>query len=142
MKTQRLLIALTVCNLGLLAFVLAQVEVRFFGLRFRPRPVEVNSVGSVLRGRALEIVDDHGRVRSRLVVKPGSEVVELQLYNPEGIIQVKLGAGASGSGIFLGDETRQSGVQIIARQTGTPELPKTTSITLTSKDGQERLITP
>ena len=58
MKTQRLFIALAVLNLGLLVFLLAQIEVRFLGFRFLPRSVEVNSVGSVLRGRALEITDD------------------------------------------------------------------------------------
>ena len=34
MKFHRLLIALTVFNLGLLVFLLAQVEVRFLGFRF------------------------------------------------------------------------------------------------------------
>jgi hypothetical protein len=33
MKLQRLLIALTIANLGLLVFLLAQVEVRFPGFR-------------------------------------------------------------------------------------------------------------
>jgi hypothetical protein len=34
MKLQRLLIALTIFNLGLLVFLLAQIEVRFLGFRF------------------------------------------------------------------------------------------------------------
>ena len=41
MKLQRFLVALTVLNLGLLAFLLAQIEVRFLGFRFlrwRERP--------------------------------------------------------------------------------------------------------
>jgi len=57
-------------------------------------------VAPILRAQALELVDDHGQVRSRLEVKPG--------------------AGEDGSGMFLADETTQSGVQIIARQTSTP----------------------
>ena len=60
MKLQRFLIALTIVNLGLLVFLLAQVEVRFLGFRFLFRSAEVNSAGSVLRGRALEITDDEG----------------------------------------------------------------------------------
>src|SRR5258706_8018197 len=72
MKIQRLLIALTVFNLGLLAFLLAQIEVRFLGFRFLLRSVEVNSVGSVLRGRAIEITDDEGRVRASIKVYPAS----------------------------------------------------------------------
>ena len=36
MKLQRLLIALSIFNLGLLVFLLAQIEVRFLGFRFSP----------------------------------------------------------------------------------------------------------
>jgi len=41
MKIQRFLVVLSVFNLGLLVFLLAQVEVRFLGFRFVPRSVEV-----------------------------------------------------------------------------------------------------
>jgi len=44
--------------------------------------------------------------------------------------------------MFLADETTQSGVQIIASQNGTAEMTKTTGITMTSKNGQQRVITP
>ncbi len=79
MKFHRLLVALTVFNLGLLVFLLAQIEVRFLGLRFLLRSPEVNSAGSVLRGRGLEITDDEGefgrassfsRHRSCLMARP------------------------------------------------------------------------
>jgi hypothetical protein len=53
MKIQRLLIVLTLVNLALLIFTLAQM-----------RPAAAQSATPVLRGRALEIVDDHGRVRA------------------------------------------------------------------------------
>ena len=66
MKSHRLLVALTVFNLGLLVFLLAQIEVRFLGFRFLLRSPEVNSAGSVLRGRGLEITDDEGRVRASI----------------------------------------------------------------------------
>ena len=49
MKFHRLVLALTVFNLGLLVFLLAQIEVRFLGFRFLLRSPEVNSAGSVLR---------------------------------------------------------------------------------------------
>ena len=70
MKSPRLLIALTVLNLGLLVFLLAQVEVRFLGFRFLG-PAEVHAAGSVLRGLALEITDDEGRTRARRQDLPG-----------------------------------------------------------------------
>jgi hypothetical protein len=72
MKFHRLVIALTVFNLGLLVFLLAQIEVRFLGFRFLLRSPEVNSVRSVLRGRGLEITDDEGRVRASIKLQPAS----------------------------------------------------------------------
>jgi hypothetical protein len=46
--------------------------VRFLGLRFLLRSPEVNSVGSVLRGRGLEIIDDEGRARASIKLQPAS----------------------------------------------------------------------
>src|SRR5215510_6671922 len=63
MKTQRLLVALTIINLGLLAFLLAQTRIHI-----GPQGVRAwtNIDGSVLRARALEIVDDQGRTRAAI----------------------------------------------------------------------------
>ena len=98
-------------------------------------------VPPILRAHALELVDERGVVRSRLEVKPGGEIL-LQLFDQKGVIKVKLGAGEEGSGLFLAHETTLTGVQILARQTSTSERPKTTSITLTSKAGERRIIAP
>ena len=57
MKIQRLRIALTVVNMVLLVFSLVQ-----------SRTVGAQGVAPVLRGRALQIVDDHGRVRASIQV--------------------------------------------------------------------------
>src|ERR671928_638077 len=57
MNLQRPLLALTVLNLVLLAVLLARL-----------RPAEAHDVPPVLRGRALEIVDDAGKVRASLKV--------------------------------------------------------------------------
>src|SRR5882724_172164 len=144
MKIQRLLIAITVFNLGLLVFLLAQIEVRFLGFRFLPRSAEVSSVGSVLRGRALEITDDHGRIRASIKVYPASvlpdgatypEAVLLRLINSQGTPNVKLAATEDGSALVLGGEANPTHVQILARGT-------TTSLKLTNKDGRQQLITP
>lgn len=133
MKLQQLAIALTVVNLVLLLFTMTQV-----------RSTTAQTVTPILRGRTLELVDERGVVRARLGVKEPSTVVELDLFDKNGINHVKLGAGDSGSGLLLTDEATDSAsyVQIIARRTGTPQLPKTTSITLRGKDGRERVITP
>lgn len=54
MKIQRFLVAITFVNLRLLMFLLVQI-----------RRVEAGSIAPVLRGSALEIVDDQGRVRAK-----------------------------------------------------------------------------
>jgi hypothetical protein len=143
MKSQRLLIALTLLNLGVLLFLLAQIEVRFLGFRFL-RSAEVNSAGSVLRGRALEITDDEGRTRASIKLYPPSalpdgspypEVVLLRLINSHGTPNVKLAATEDGSALVLGGDSNPTHVQILARGT-------TTSLKLTNKDGQKQQITP
>jgi hypothetical protein len=144
MKIQRLLIALSVFNLGLLVFLLAQVEVRFLGFRFLPRSVEVTGVGAVLRGRALEITDDEGRTRASIRTYPASvlpdgttypETVLLRLINSQGAPNVKLAAAEDGSTLLLGGESNPAHVQIAARG-------PTMALKLTNKDGQQQLVTP
>jgi len=144
MKIQRFLVVLSVFNLGLLVFLLAQVEVRFLGFRFVPRSVEVNSAGSVLRGRAIEIADDEGRVRASIKVYPASvlpdgatypETVLLRLIDSQGRPNVKLAATEDGSALALGGQSDPTHVQIGARGT-------TPSLTLTDKDGRQQQIKP
>ena len=144
MKSQRLLIALTVLNLGLLVFLLAQVEVRFLGFRFLPRSVEVTGAGAVLRGRALEITDDEGRTRASIRLYPASvqpdgttypETVLLRLINSQGTPNVKLAATEDGSGLVLSGEANPTHVQILARG-------PTVSLKLTNMDGRQQSITP
>jgi len=144
MKIQRLLIALTVFNLGLLVFLLAQIEVRFLGFRFLPRSAEVSSVGSVLRGRALEITDDHGRIRASIKVYPASvlpdgasypEAVLLRLVDSQGRPNVKLAATEDGSVLALGGESNPTHAKMEARGA-------TTSLTLTDNNGRQQLIKP
>jgi hypothetical protein len=143
MKSQRLLIALSVLNLGLLVFLLTQVEVRFLGFRFLPS-TEVISTGSVLRGRALEITDDEGRTRASIRIYPASvlpdgttypEAVLLRLISSQGRPNVKLAATEDGSALVLSGESDPTLVHILARGT-------TTSLTLTDKNGQQHFIAP
>ncbi len=60
MKTERLLILLTVVNAGLFAYQMVRP----------PSTAATTDVQTVIRGRALEIVDDRGRVRASLSVLP------------------------------------------------------------------------
>ena len=103
MKNQRLLVALTVINLGLLAYQVV-----------RPRYVFAQDNAPVLRGRALEIVDERGKVRAELRVFPPNpkhklpngdpypETVLLRLIAPNGRPSVKLATDVRGGGLYLG----------------------------------------
>jgi hypothetical protein len=137
MKSQRLLVALTFVNLLLLLFFLAQSSA-----------VVAQGVAPVLRGRALEIVDDRGRLRASITIVPADpnvrmpdgttgypETVLLRLINSKGRPNVKIAATERGAGQLLGGESDPAYVQILA------EGPST-SLKLSNKDGHERLIRP
>jgi hypothetical protein len=137
MKTQRFLIVLTVINLGLLGYQLVQ---------HHPGPAVTTDVSAVIRGRALEIVDDRGRVRASLSVlpedpkvtwngKPYPETVLLRLMSPDGRPNVKLGASKRGSGLMIGGESDPTYIQVIAEG-------GESALKLINKDGLERLIKP
>lgn len=134
-RVERLAITLTLVNVLFLVFSVTQA-----------RSVAAQNVASILRGRALELIDERGVVRARLGVKVPSDVIELDLFDKDGVIHVKLGTGSEGSGLVLTDEGKESAtrsyVQILAKRTGTAQFPKTTSITLHGLDGRERVITP
>jgi hypothetical protein len=137
MKNQRLLVVITFLNILLLLFSLSQA-----------RAVMAREIAPVLRGRALEIVDDRGRVRASITILPGDphfkmpdgtmgypESVLLRLISPKGRPNVKIGASDRGSGLGLGGEDDPTYVQILAEGSST-------SLKLTNKDGREQLIKP
>lgn len=136
MKIQRLLIALTIANLALLILSLAQ------------HPVQAQSVAPVLRGRAFEIVDDHGRVRASISVLPADpnvkmpdgstgypETVLFRMINSKGRPNVKIEATEDGSGVGLGGNLDPTYVLMQAKRTST-------SLKLTNQDGKQQLIKP
>jgi hypothetical protein len=136
-KTQRILITLTVANLGLLSFNLVE--------RARPAFAQV-AVAPVLRGRALEIVDERGKVRASISVipedpkviwkgKPYPEIVLLRLITADGRPSVKLGATKVGAVLVTGGESDPTYVQVAAEH-------GETAITMKNKDGHERVIKP
>ncbi len=111
MKIQRLLIALTLVNLALLIFTLPQI-----------RPAVAEGVPPVLRGRALEIVDERGRVRASLNVLPAgtqpngeayAETVLLRLITERGRPSVKIGASEQAAGVSLAGPTNTKDTYVI-----------------------------
>jgi hypothetical protein len=132
MKMPRLFVALTVLNLALLVVLLAQL-----------RPPEATGADAVLRGRALEIVDEQGRVRASIQLhragtvdgKPYPETVMLRLIDPHGRPFVKLGGSEQGAGLGLLGETDTT--HLILKAEG-----PSTSVKLANRDGKERLLEP
>jgi hypothetical protein len=140
MKTQRFAIALTIINLALTVFLLAQ---------FRRASAETSqpaapsqAISPVLRGRALEIVDIHGRVRASITVeapvtvdsKSYPETVLLRLSDPKNGPVVKLTAAENGSALGMSDDA-EGGIHLSAQSAGS-------FVKVTDKRGREQLLKP
>ena len=137
MRIQRLTLVLTVVNLVMLILALTLVL----------RPAVSPPVAPVLRARALEIVDDQGKVRAQIIVVPAGAMPDGQAYpdtalfrliDPNGRPGVKIDTSVDGSGLLLtGDSEKRewSGVQILAEGTGS-------RLRLLNKDGREQIIQP
>ena len=133
--TQRLLIALTIVNLALLVFLLLP----------QVAPALANGTTSVLRGRALEIVDDQGRVRASIKVhaaetfaptgKKYPETVVLRLIDPNGRPEVKIGASVQGGGLGLVGRADATQVILQAEEANS-------SLKLANEDGKQQLFKP
>jgi hypothetical protein len=137
MKTQRLAIAVTVLNLIILTFLL-----------FHAKTAASTAVAPVLRGRALEIVDDQDRVRAMIKIFPADpnvkmpdgtagypETVLLRLIDSKGAPNVKIAATEDGSAVSFVGESNPTQVQVLARG-------KNTSLKLVDQNGREHLIKP
>lgn len=135
MRTQRLLIVLTLVNLALLLFTLPQI-----------RPASAEGAPQVLRGRALEIVDEQGRVRASLNVLPAktqangetsSETVLLRLITERGRPSVKIGASEQVAGLSFAGPTGTKDAYLILETKGTAS-----SLRLRNEDGREQVVKP
>ena len=135
MKMHRLLVGLTILNLILLTVILLSGS----------RQVVATSSAPVLRGGALEIVDDRGRVRASIKVQPAEtfeptgrkypETVVLRLIDPNGRPEVKISASEEGGGLSFVGESDAVRAQLHADRGGT-------SLRLTNSAGKQRLIEP
>ena len=133
MKTQRVAIGLTVINLGLLIFLLAQI--RYAGAQ---------DVAPVLRGRGLEIVDAQGQVRAEILVH-GPETVKGKTY-PETVLfrmatarrapLMKLTVSEEGSALGLSDDSQPGGIELRANRN------KGNFLKVVNRDGREQTIKP
>jgi hypothetical protein len=134
MASQRLTIVLTVINLVLLVFLLAQTRVHIGSGGVR---LWTNMQGSVIRGRSLEIVDDEGRVRASIMVHPGDSTAAapaggtaiLRLVDENGRPSVKLSTTQQGGGgLALVSDSQGTYIQLTGRGLAV------------TKDGRQQLI--
>jgi hypothetical protein len=136
MKVSRLLALVTGVNFLLVAISVGSTR------------AAAPSVAPVLRGRALEIVDEKGRVRASISVLPANpdvkmpdgtrgypETVLLRLITSTGRPNVKIAATERGSAAGFGGEAGPTYVQILAEGSNT-------SLKLIDTEGVEQLIKP
>jgi len=136
MKSPRLVLALTLANVALLVACAAQFV----------RPATAQPESGVLRGRALEIVDDQGRVRASISVLPASksssgesysETVLLRLITELGRPSVKIGASEQTAGLSLAGPTGTKSTYVILEAKG-----DVTSLVLRNEDGHQQIVRP
>lgn len=133
MKTQRFTVALTAINLVVLLVIL-------FLINSASKP----DVANVVRGKAFELVDEQGRVRAEIKIRPADpdvkmpdgskgypETVILRLIDSKGGPNVKISATEDGSGLVLGGDVGY--VQILSRKNNP-------LIKLHTRDGKEQVI--
>ena len=135
MKTQRILIILTLVNLVVLVLSLAE-----------RRTVAAETVSPVLRARALEIVDEQGRVRASLTVLPAGtsehgdrypETVLLRLITERGRPSVKISASEEAAGVSLAGPSSTKDTYVIVEAKG-----RASSLKLRNEDGREQVVKP
>ncbi len=136
MKLPGVLLILTIVNLMLISILFA-----------RGQNAEARSDSGVLRGRALQLVDDQGRVRASINVypanpkfktadgKPYPETVLLRLITSDGRPNVKLSASDNGAILMLGGESDPTHIQVIADR-------GETFVNMTNKDGKRQTLKP
>ena len=134
MKTNRVVIALTIVNLVTLAINLTTMR------------ASAAQDPQVLRGRSLEIVDGQGRVRASLSVLPGDrtatggsthESVLLRLITERGRPSVKIGASEESAGLSFAGPTGTSDTYVILQSKG-----QESSLKLRNENGREQVVKP
>ena len=130
--TQRIAVGLTVVNAVLLVALFAQI-----------RPLTAQGAPGVLRGRALEIVDDKGMLRASISVLRSdgvglSDTAILRLMDPvSGRPSVKLSTSEKGSGLMLLGDTSTRQTWVIFESEG-----QDYKLRLKSENGPEELLKP
>ena len=89
---------------------------------------------AVLRAQAIELVDKHGKAVAQLHVGEDGGG-NLRLRSGDGMVRVKLGATAGGSGLLLFDKQAEPAMSLVSNKAGT-------SLMLAESGKKNRLIKP
>ena len=131
---------------GLIAMTILNVVLVLVNFGASIRPVLAEASPPILRARALQIVDEQGRIRASLAVLPAStssagaatqETVLLRLITERGRPTVKIAASEEQSGLSVAGPTGTTDTYAILSATTTAS-----SLRLRSEDGREQLIKP
>ena len=95
---------------------------------------QVEKIPTVLRAQAVELVDKKGQVVAQLHVGEDGGG-NLRLRSGDGVVRVKLGGTADGSGLLLFDKEAEPAISLAANRSGT-------SLTLAEKGKAKRVIEP
>jgi hypothetical protein len=122
------MLALTCVNLAAAVIVLSQ------SVWDKPVMAESVQVPKVIRAEAIELVDGRGQVRAQIHLGEDGGG-NLRLRSGDGMVRVKLGATADGSGLLLFDKEAEPGVSLATNKAGT-------TVTLAEKGKEKRVIKP
>jgi hypothetical protein len=120
MKNRVSIISLVALNIVLLVCVAAQ-----------SKSEDQPGIQSIVRARAIELVDDKGRIRASLNVATNGEAV-FRLRDSDETIRLKLGASKEGSALLLLDDSTNPGLHVISKHG--------TTMTLFNADGRKRVV--
>lgn len=95
---------------------------------------QAEKVPAVIRAQAIELVDKKGQVIGQLFVGEDGGG-NLRLRSGDGMVRVKLGGTADGSGLLLFDNEAEPAVWLASNKSGT-------SATLAEKGKEKRVIKP
>lgn len=129
MNTQKIVLALTIANLVLAAFLFSQAQ-----------PANASDVVPILRGRSLEIVDAQGRVRASIKVEPPT-TVDSQSY-PESVVFRLRDSDDSAPGVKLDTSRDGAGMTFAGGKVRLMAKRGENFVSVESADGRKQVLKP
>ena len=129
MIPQKIAIGLTVTNVVLAAFLISQTNA-----------AKASDASPVLRGRALEIVDEQGRVRASIKIEPPT-TVDAQHY-PEAVVFRLRDSNDSAPGVKLDTSREGAGMTLAGGRVRLMAKRGDNSVSVKGEDGREQVLKP